>query len=67
MKKTNEDIISKMEELHNVTHLRLDELHAKVEKNTNWRLLHIGGYKIICIIGACVVGIVSMVKGVFHG
>jgi tetrahydromethanopterin S-methyltransferase subunit G len=40
-------------------HQRLDKLNGQVEKNTQFRLIHIGAYKLICVIGAIITVVVG--------
>lgn len=46
---------------------RLDKLNGQVEKNTFFRVLHIGAYKTLSVLGAIVVGTVAFIRGALNG
>ena len=67
---SNEDIYEKLGKTYagvKSNGKRLDALNSQVEKNTSFRLKHLGAYKVLAVIGSLVIGAVAYAKEWFHG
>jgi len=71
---TNNEIMAKLECIHSVfeerfkgVNSRLDILNGQARKNTQFRLVHVGAYKVMGVLAALVVAGVGIWKSLLGG